>query len=71
MVDPAAWRKISTPADWTGLIRCSQDDYFERELMRHTRSGRPLGGRQFLKSIEDKLGYPVELKPRGRPRKEM
>jgi hypothetical protein len=62
-----SWLGFSRLANWPTLIQQKQDNVFMQELMRHTMSGHPFGSRRFIKMIEKELGYPVELKPRGRP----
>jgi putative transposase len=69
VVDLDWWRAFEGKRDWKSRIanELSRDEI--DVLRRHTQSGRPLGSDSFVKKIEKMLGYPVKLKPVGRPRK--
>jgi putative transposase len=69
LVDMDWWQWFSEATSWKELIAALQMEKDVDRLRKHTNSGRPLGSEKFVKSIGQKLGYPVTLKPRGRPRK--
>lgn len=73
LVDSAGrwWRLFAKRSGWEELVRHEQDSQVLEEIRRHTQTGRPLGSEAFLDDIERKVGYPVRLKSRGRPRKDI
>jgi len=68
LIDMDWWKRFSDRAGWMDFIAREQAEQDVELLRRHTRSGRPLGDGKFVAWIERKLGYPVALNPRGRPR---
>ena len=70
MLDMEWWLWFSERTGWRERIAGEQRMDEIELLRRHTQSGRPLGSEKFVKGIERRLGYPVTLNPRGRPRKD-
>lgn len=55
--------------DWSAFLAAGLDER-EREAIRASeRTGRPLGGQAFLDRLAGSLDRPLNLRPRGRPRK--
>jgi putative transposase len=55
--------------EYRRFVRSEQDKKVIEEIRRQTRSGRPLGGAEFLLTLSERLGCSLSLRPKGRPRK--
>ena len=64
------WQTFSRLSGWAEIVRDEQSRLAIEEIRAHTRSGKPMGDEEFVRSIERELGYPVGLRPIGRPKKE-
>jgi putative transposase len=68
LVDPDEWAVLSERMGWREIVQQEEDGAVLEGLRHHTRTGRPLGGEDFLGKIEERLGYPVMRGRPGRPR---
>jgi putative transposase len=55
--------------EYRKFIRSEEDKKIIEEIKKQTRSGKPLGDREFLNSLAEKFGHSLSFRPRGRPRK--
>ena len=55
--------------DWQAILSRPVDSAVAGKLLRHSRSGMPLGSRTFVEEIERRLGGPLRLRAVGRPSK--
>jgi putative transposase len=55
--------------EYRRLIQSEQEEKVIEEIRKQTRSGKPLGGTEFLLTVSEVLGYSLPLRPKGRPRK--
>jgi len=69
LLDLEAWRNRMPPEEWKQVLAEWQAPAEVENIRIHTRSGRPLGGKTFVKRVEARLGRPVCVRPPGRPRK--
>jgi len=51
------------------FIRSEEDNKIMEEIRKQTRSGKPLGDGEFLKTLSERLGRRLSFRPKGRPRK--
>ena len=56
--------------DWSRYLREHESSEVVERLRVNLMSGRPCGDNNFIKSIEAVVGRSLEIRPRGRPRKE-
>jgi putative transposase len=68
LLDMEWWWSFAQRAGWREIVAQEQTEAELEEIRRHTQTGRPLGNEEFVKRIERRLGYPVQLRSRGRPR---
>ena len=71
ITDMGWWRNFPGRSDWKKLVNVEQSEAESEALRRHTQTGRPIGDEDFLRLIEQRLGYPVKLNPVGRPRSDL
>ena len=57
-------------SDWNAYLGQAQPKGWQAALQSATLTGRPLGGRKFVKRLEESLGRRLQALPHGRPRKE-
>jgi putative transposase len=55
--------------DYRKFVRSGEDKKITEEIRKQTRSGKPLGGAEFLLVLSEKLGCSLSFRPKGRPRK--
>jgi putative transposase len=55
--------------DYRKFVRSGEDKKVTEEIRKQTRSGKPLGGAEFLLVLSEKLGCSLSFRPKGRPRK--
>jgi putative transposase len=55
--------------EYRRLIRLEEDTMILEEIRKQTRSGKPLGDGEFLKTLSERLGCSLSFRPKGRPRK--
>lgn len=55
--------------EYRKFIRSEEDKKIIEEIKKQTRSGKPLGDREFLNSLSEKFGHSLSFRPKGRPRK--
>jgi hypothetical protein len=51
------------------FVRSEEDEKIIEEIRKETRSGKPLGDEEFLKTLPEMLSCSLSFRPRGRPRK--
>jgi len=56
-------------ADWQQYLAQPEEMMFLRVIRGCTASGRPAGGRSFVRKLEQRLGRALQARPRGRPRR--
>ena len=54
--------------NYRDFLKKQEDQWIIEGIRRQTKSGKPLGDEDFLKSLSDKLGHELVFKPKGRPR---
>jgi hypothetical protein len=54
---------------WREFLQTTEDEKFQAAMRRHEATGRPMGDKTFLATLESLLGRPLLPKQRGRPRK--
>ncbi len=69
LIDPAPWRKISTPSQWRSLLVRPDAEDFARRICLSTSTGRPLATDSTLNRLERRLGRRLRALPVGRPKK--
>jgi putative transposase len=70
LVDLAAWRAQYDQRRWKEVLETSvEDQAFGQRLQEASRRGRPLGGKEFTKVLEERAGRVLSPQPAGRPRK--
>lgn len=70
--DSVLGEEIFTSGQRNDYVQMLRSDLTEEEiegLRYHSRSGRPLGGEEFVQGIEKRLRRPLARRPRGRPKK--
>ncbi len=55
--------------NWSTFLKATDEEQ-ERMIQKRTKTGRPLGGEQFVKHLEQLTGRELMLKTAGRPRNE-
>ena len=55
--------------EYKRFIRSEEDNKIMEEIRKQTRSGKPLGDGEFLKTLSERLGRRLSFRPKGRPRK--
>jgi hypothetical protein len=60
---------METVADWREYLGAGPDSPEEIAVMKSTLTGRPCGGEDFTRSVEEHLGRHLTPQPRGRPRR--
>jgi putative transposase len=60
---------METVADWREYLGAGPDSPEETAVMKSTLTGRPCGGEDFTRSVEEHLGRKLTPHPRGRPRR--
>jgi putative transposase len=55
--------------EYRKFIRSEQEKKVIEEIRKQTRSGKPLGGAEFLLTLSERLGCSLSFRPKGRPRK--
>ncbi len=69
ILDMKTWGKLVDAGNWKDVLRDDTDVGFEKEVRRHTMTGRPCGSDRFIHRLERQLGRRVRALPIGRPRK--
>ena len=69
LLDMRTWQKLVDDKGWKQVLRDEADDSAEKEVRRHTMTGRPCGSEKFIKKLEKQLNRKVIALPIGRPRK--
>ncbi len=67
-LDLRRWKKMAGPAEWKRELSSITPDDALASLRRHTGTGRPLGGPDFITRIERSIKRRVHALVRGRPR---
>lgn len=62
LLDMKPWRAAFTPQEWRAVLESGEDPEESEQLRRSTRTGRPLGGAEFVEELERRLGR--MLRPR-------
>jgi putative transposase len=55
--------------DWQGFLASGVSDEEDKILLKHERTGRPLGNTKFMARLEAKLGKALMPQKGGRPKK--
>ena len=55
--------------EYRNFVRSEQDKKIIEEIRKQTRLGKPLGGKEFLKTLSAGLGRSLFFRPKGRPRR--
>ncbi len=58
-----------TVTDWQQYLGMGPNSEEETTVIKATLTGRPCGGEDFIKGVEERLGRNLTPRPRGRPRK--
>jgi putative transposase len=67
MLDMEWWQSRWTAENWRGvLLERAESEQELRAIRRATYTGRPLGSKQFVAGLEEKLGRILEVRPGGR-----
>jgi putative transposase len=66
---PLPERRPPGAEDWAAWLAEKEDDKMLLRLRLCTRTGRPIGSKQFIAKLESRLGRRLEARPLGRPRK--
>ncbi len=61
---------LTREPDWAGLLDTGLDDKALDSLRMHARTGRPLGGGDWLETLETTLGRRLRPGKPGRPRRQ-
>jgi len=72
MKDPVLQESLFYKNELKGFkrfIRSEEDNKIMDEIRKQTRSGKPLGDGEFLKTLSERLGRRLSFRPKGRPRK--
>lgn len=67
-LDVAAWSKRWSSATWRGYLSFGENDGELRAIRKSTHTGRPLGSREFVRSLEEATARRLEPRHGGRPR---
>jgi putative transposase len=71
LLDMKLWAEICPLNDWAPVLEAATP---EQELLQRirdaTRSGKPLGEQRFVSELEGRFGQQLQLRPRGRPRRQ-
>ena len=67
---PLPERRPPGTADWGAWLAEREDEKMLLRLRLCTRTGRPIGSKQFLAKLESKLGRRLQARPIGRPKKD-
>jgi putative transposase len=67
LIDSASWSGLTEGDEWRSYIEETEDRERLKEIRRMTMVGRPLGGAEFVKQLEGKLGLQLAARRRGRP----
>lgn len=67
-LDMSAWSRRWCNATWREYLRCAETDAELRAMRKSTHTGRPLGSREFVRSLEDATARRLEPQKGGRPR---
>jgi len=57
--------------EYRRFVRSEQERIVIEEIRKQTRSGKPLGGAEFLLTLSERLGCSLSFRPIGRPRKRL
>lgn len=70
LLDMSAWQAAYSPQRWNDVLETSVDEEaFGFRLQEASRQGRPLGGEEFVRRLEEGAGRALRPLPVGRPRK--
>ncbi len=69
LVDLLDWGEVWTPTVWRAHLAAGQTEQEAESIRRSTHTGRPLGGFDFVKSLEKALQRKLDPGKGGRPRK--
>jgi putative transposase len=65
---PELWRDCWNPESWREFLRASPAAEENQALRVNTHTGRPLGAREFVETLERRLARPLVRQKGGRPR---
>lgn len=69
LLEDARWPDRELLEQWEEILRVTDSEDAIHALRHATRTGRPLGGKAWLKDLEEKTGRRLQKLPAGRPRK--
>jgi putative transposase len=70
LIDQRLWREICPRGDWAEVLRCGEMEAAWMSRFRSaTKSGKPLGDKDFVKKLERRAGKDLTVRSRGRPSK--
>ncbi len=69
LVADARWPDAEIMADWEAVLEQPDDPATWKRLRAFTRTGRPLGSKEWVADLEQKTGRRLHALPEGRPRK--
>ncbi|MFH1513906.1 MAG: transposase [bacterium] len=69
LLDTKYWLRDFQPDEWKKFLGGREDPEIEPKLMKHLKTGRPLGDDAFVRMIEKKLGRNLRKGAKGRPKK--
>jgi putative transposase len=64
MLDPEWWQARSLDEEWRGILGSEEQGL--QAIREATYTGRPLGSKQFVTDLEEKLGRVLKVRPGGR-----
>jgi putative transposase len=65
----AAWRKASTGDQWKAVLRGHEFDLDPESVRRALQQGKPVGGSEFVRQMEEVEGRELAVRAKGRPRR--
>ena len=71
LLDLDLWREVCPLGDWEGVLHdgWAVDTGWMEELPMATYSGKPLASKDFVQHLEESAGTGLQVRGRGRPRK--
>jgi putative transposase len=70
-LDLSAWQTQYTRQQWNEVLETGvEEEAFGRRLQEASRCGRALGGGEFVRELEQRIGREFRAQPVGRPRKQ-
>lgn len=54
--------------EYRRFVKLEEEKSISEKIRKQTRSGKPLGDGEFLKTLSEKLGCSLSFRPKGRPR---